>query len=130
MFLGHPLSDLRFQFIELRVTHPDEMEVASFKRAKFRAKVCGTQLALSQLYFERSLFLALAGKLPLFRFYSFDMRLQRHKAGLRLFVTGDASCEAILSVLAGSKLSPNSNARVGVVALFRKRGFHNLKYVF
>ena len=60
------------------------MEVASFKRAKLRAKVRGTQFAFGQLGFERSLFLAVAREFPLFRFYRFNMRrLQGHKTGLR-----------------------------------------------
>src|ERR1700691_2366510 len=105
MFFGHPLSDLRFQLIEFCVTHSHEMEVAPFKRSKLGAQVCGTQLSFSPLHFERGLFPALARMLPLFRFYSFDMRLQRHGAGLRPFVTDDASCEAMLSVFPGSKLS-------------------------
>ncbi|MGD0962368.1 MAG: hypothetical protein ABSA57_00545 [Candidatus Acidiferrales bacterium] len=56
------LSDLRFQLIQLRVSHPDFVKVTALERAEFCAEVLGAQLALGQLRLQRRLFFALPGE--------------------------------------------------------------------
>jgi hypothetical protein len=66
LFLRQPLGDRSLQFVQFGVTRANVMQVLPLERAQLRAQICGTQLALGQLAFNRGLFLAFAREFLLF----------------------------------------------------------------